>query len=46
MAGDVPTIRNPVRMSETPARYDLPPPALDADGDEIRAWLGFAPRED
>ena len=46
MAGDVPTIRNPVRMSETPPRYDLPPPALDADGDEIRAWLGFAPRED
>ena len=46
MAGDVPTVRNPIRMSESPARYDLPPPALDAHGDEIRAWLGFGPRED
>jgi crotonobetainyl-CoA:carnitine CoA-transferase CaiB-like acyl-CoA transferase len=45
MAGDVPTIRNPIRMSATPARYDLAPPALDADGDEIRAWLGFAPQK-
>ena len=45
MAGDVPTIRNPIRMSATPARYDLAPPDLDADGDEIRAWLGFARRE-
>jgi crotonobetainyl-CoA:carnitine CoA-transferase CaiB-like acyl-CoA transferase len=37
----VPTVRNPVRMSVTPPRYDLPPPSLDADGDEIRAWLGL-----
>jgi len=44
MAGGVPTIRNPLRMSATPARYDLAPPALDADGDGIRAWLGFPPR--
>jgi crotonobetainyl-CoA:carnitine CoA-transferase CaiB-like acyl-CoA transferase len=41
-AGGIPTVRNPIRMSATPARYDLPPPALDAHGDEIRAWLGFA----
>jgi crotonobetainyl-CoA:carnitine CoA-transferase CaiB-like acyl-CoA transferase len=41
MAGDVPTVRNPIRMSATPARYDLAPPSLDGDGDEIRAWLGF-----
>ncbi|GAB2820761.1 CaiB/BaiF CoA-transferase family protein [Actinoallomurus bryophytorum] len=41
-AGDVPTVRNPVRMSATPARYELPPPALDAHGDEIRAWLGLS----
>jgi crotonobetainyl-CoA:carnitine CoA-transferase CaiB-like acyl-CoA transferase len=46
MAGDVPTIRNPIRLSASPARYDLPPPGLDADGDELRAWLGFGPRED
>ena len=43
MAGDIPTVRNPIRMSVTPARYDLPPPALDADGDAVRAWLGFGP---
>jgi crotonobetainyl-CoA:carnitine CoA-transferase CaiB-like acyl-CoA transferase len=41
MAGDVPTVRNPIRMSSTPARYDLAPPGLDEHGDEIRAWLGF-----
>jgi crotonobetainyl-CoA:carnitine CoA-transferase CaiB-like acyl-CoA transferase len=46
MAGDVPTIRNPIRMSASPAHYDLPPPELNAHGDEIRAWLGFGPRED
>jgi crotonobetainyl-CoA:carnitine CoA-transferase CaiB-like acyl-CoA transferase len=45
-AGDVPTIRNPIRMSASPARYDLPPPELNAHGDEIRAWLGFGPRGD
>jgi crotonobetainyl-CoA:carnitine CoA-transferase CaiB-like acyl-CoA transferase len=46
MAGDVPTIRNPIRMSATPARYDLAPPDLDAHGDEIRAWLGFPPAKE
>ena len=38
----VPTVRNPIRMSATPARYDLAPPGLDEHGDEIRAWLGEA----
>ncbi|GAA4497530.1 CaiB/BaiF CoA-transferase family protein [Actinoallomurus oryzae] len=37
----VPSVRNPVRLSATPARYDLAPPALDAHGDEVRAWLGL-----
>ncbi len=46
LAGNVPTIRNPIRMSATPARYDLAPPALDADGGDIRAWLGFARRKE
>ncbi|GAB2856280.1 CaiB/BaiF CoA transferase family protein [Nocardioides pacificus] len=46
MAGDVPTVRNPIRMSATPARYDLAPPGLDAHGDEIRAWLGVASPDD
>jgi crotonobetainyl-CoA:carnitine CoA-transferase CaiB-like acyl-CoA transferase len=43
--GGVPTVRNPVRMSATPARYDLAPPALDAHGDEVRAWLGLPARD-
>ena len=40
-AGDVPTVRNPIRLSATPARYDLAPPGLGEHGDEIRAWLGL-----
>ncbi|MCD4525489.1 CaiB/BaiF CoA-transferase family protein [Nocardioides sp. cx-173] len=41
LAGDVPTVRNPIRMSASPTRYDLPPPALDEHGHEVRAWLGL-----
>ena len=37
--GDVPGVRNPIRFSATPAEYELPPPALDEHGEEIRAWL-------
>jgi crotonobetainyl-CoA:carnitine CoA-transferase CaiB-like acyl-CoA transferase len=37
--GGVPGVRNPIRFSETPARYELPPPGLDEHGEEIRAWL-------
>ncbi|MFF0251407.1 CaiB/BaiF CoA transferase family protein [Micromonospora zamorensis] len=37
--GDVPGVRNPITFSETPARYELPPPGLDEHGEEIRAWL-------
>jgi crotonobetainyl-CoA:carnitine CoA-transferase CaiB-like acyl-CoA transferase len=39
--GDVPTVRNPISLSASPARYDLPPPGLDEHGAEIRAWLGL-----
>jgi crotonobetainyl-CoA:carnitine CoA-transferase CaiB-like acyl-CoA transferase len=39
LAGDIPTVRNPVRLSATPARYDLAPPELGADSAEVRAWL-------
>ena len=46
ITGDVPTVRNPIRMSVTPPRHELPPPDLDGHGDDIRAWLGFAPRKD
>jgi crotonobetainyl-CoA:carnitine CoA-transferase CaiB-like acyl-CoA transferase len=35
----MPGVRNPVTYSETPPRYDLPPPSLDEHGDEIRRWL-------
>jgi crotonobetainyl-CoA:carnitine CoA-transferase CaiB-like acyl-CoA transferase len=35
-----PTIRHPLTFSATAPRYDLPPPALDEHGDDIRAWLG------
>jgi crotonobetainyl-CoA:carnitine CoA-transferase CaiB-like acyl-CoA transferase len=38
--GGVPTVRNAIRMSETPPRYDLAPPKLDEHGAEIRQWLG------
>jgi crotonobetainyl-CoA:carnitine CoA-transferase CaiB-like acyl-CoA transferase len=38
-SGGIPTVRNPIRMSATPARYHLAPPRLDEHGDEIRAWL-------
>ena len=35
----VPTTRHPIRFSETPAGYPLPPPELDEHGVELRAWL-------
>jgi crotonobetainyl-CoA:carnitine CoA-transferase CaiB-like acyl-CoA transferase len=35
----VPSVRNPIRFSETPADYRLPPPALDEHGAVIRDWL-------
>jgi crotonobetainyl-CoA:carnitine CoA-transferase CaiB-like acyl-CoA transferase len=35
----VPSVRNPIRFSESPVDYVLPPPALDEHGDEIRRWL-------
>jgi crotonobetainyl-CoA:carnitine CoA-transferase CaiB-like acyl-CoA transferase len=38
-AAAVPGIRNPLRFSATAPRYDLPPPAVDEHGEQIRAWL-------
>ncbi|MFC6085950.1 CaiB/BaiF CoA transferase family protein [Sphaerisporangium aureirubrum] len=35
----VPSIRNPITFSASPARYDLPPPRLGEHGAEIREWL-------
>jgi len=37
--GDIPGVRHPITLSETPARYELPPPGLDEHGEEIRRWL-------
>lgn len=42
-AAMVPSVRHPIRLSETPPDYVLPPPRLDEHGAEIRAWLE-APR--
>ena len=35
----MPTVRNPIRFSETAPGYRLPPPGLDEHGEEIRRWL-------
>jgi crotonobetainyl-CoA:carnitine CoA-transferase CaiB-like acyl-CoA transferase len=35
----VPSIRNPITMSKTPASYRTPPPALGEDDQLIREWL-------
>jgi crotonobetainyl-CoA:carnitine CoA-transferase CaiB-like acyl-CoA transferase len=35
----IPTVRNPITFSETPAEYRLPPPDLDEHGAELRRWL-------
>ena len=42
----VPSIRNPITFSETPARYVLPPPGLDEHGAEIRSWLSADDRRE
>jgi crotonobetainyl-CoA:carnitine CoA-transferase CaiB-like acyl-CoA transferase len=44
-AAAVPSVRNPIRFSETPPDYRLPPPTLDEHGEEIRRWLGAPARE-
>ena len=41
----IPSVRNPITFSETPAEYRLPPPALDEHGDEIRRWLATPEQE-
>jgi crotonobetainyl-CoA:carnitine CoA-transferase CaiB-like acyl-CoA transferase len=39
----VPSVRNPIAFSATPARYVLPPPDLGEHDAEIRAWLQEQP---
>ncbi|HKJ54875.1 MAG TPA: CoA transferase [Nitriliruptoraceae bacterium] len=35
----IPTVRNPIGLSETPPDHHLAPPRLDEHGAEVRAWL-------
>ena len=35
----IPSVRNPITFSATPAGYRLPPPAVDEHGEAIRRWL-------
>ena len=35
----VPSVRNPIRLSATPPDYRYAPPALDEQGEELRRWL-------
>jgi crotonobetainyl-CoA:carnitine CoA-transferase CaiB-like acyl-CoA transferase len=43
MGGGVRQVADPIRLSGTPVAYRTPPPALGADGAEIRAWLADGP---
>ena len=43
VAGRVPLVANPIRMSESPVEYRLAPPLLGADSEEVlSSWLGKA----
>ncbi|MFG1694821.1 CaiB/BaiF CoA transferase family protein [Nonomuraea sp. NPDC049309] len=42
----VPTTRHPIRFSETPVSYTLPPPELDEHGAELRTWLATSDEAD
>lgn len=42
-AAAVPSVRNPIRFSDTAAQYRLPPPRVDEHGAEIRRWLAEGP---
>jgi crotonobetainyl-CoA:carnitine CoA-transferase CaiB-like acyl-CoA transferase len=44
-AGTVPSIRNPIRLSESPVGAERPAPRLGADTDAILADLGYAEGE-
>ncbi|GAA1554376.1 MULTISPECIES: CaiB/BaiF CoA transferase family protein [Brevibacterium] len=35
----IPTIRNPIRLAKSEVSYDLAPPELGADSEQVRAWI-------
>ena len=41
LSGQVPQVANPIKMSETPPSYDLPPPLLGQHTDEILLQAGY-----
>ncbi len=42
LAGTVPLVANPIRLSASPARYERAPPTLGQHTDEVLAqWLGL-----
>ena len=41
LAEPIRTVASPIRLSQTPAAYDRPPPALGADTDEVLGALGL-----
>jgi crotonobetainyl-CoA:carnitine CoA-transferase CaiB-like acyl-CoA transferase len=43
--GQVPVIANPLMLSDTPAAYRLPPPALGEHTAEVLQSLGYTPEE-
>ncbi|MFJ1472161.1 CaiB/BaiF CoA transferase family protein [Massilia orientalis] len=46
MAGTVPLVANPIRMSGTPVRYERPPPMLGEHTQEVLdQWLAVSPTE-
>ena len=45
-AGSVPTVASPMRFSETPVTYDMPPPMLGQHTDEIlQGLLGMSAQQ-
>ncbi|MGH2506650.1 MAG: CaiB/BaiF CoA transferase family protein [Ktedonobacteraceae bacterium] len=42
----VPLIRHPISFSLTPPHYELPPPALGQDNEQLRSWLSQTSRSD
>jgi crotonobetainyl-CoA:carnitine CoA-transferase CaiB-like acyl-CoA transferase len=46
LAGDVPLVANPIRLSESPVQYRQPPPTLGQHTEEVlREWLAESSQE-